>query len=636
MEDCIMADTPKIAYLSARKLGRKYLSDNEKKENHGYLPVLDDRLQGVEVVGEINVGQHEIPLKKIIGTRTAQRSTSFAGNFMPLLEEDTEFGQKWMSLYASHIQEGIKYPIKVYEYINRYYVQEGNKRVSVLNYCGAASIDAQITRVIPKRDESNKDISIYYEFLDYDRRAVFENLWFSRQGNFTKLVHFAEKCREYQQLDESVTQIIKDTHRSFRAAYKRVGPKGLNITTGDALLEYTRLFGFPYSHTASEIARNIQTAQAQFQQVSLGASQVTVEENEPAAVPSSWNVFTKRPKTVNVAFAFEDTPETNAWTRLHDVGRKRLEFKYRDKIGVDCAYNVQPHGEACYQALRALAEKKPDVLFTTSGHMSDITLRIALEYPDMIVLNCDRAQDDKKLNTYFPKTQDAMFLSGVIAGAMSDKNRIGFMTNSQFRRSLTYDVNAFALGARIVNPRAQVINCLLTHQDDFREQNRVCCEFSRFGADVAFVQQSYSNPLARKSMPGVFAQLYMLHPQYGFPFECIGAASCDWFVFYDRVVSGILSGESMPLGTGVDEAIHFGWGIDAGLVDVFGVDAFMGHNAMRLLGIFRSLLAGGKLHPFTGPVYDRDGVLRIERFHTPTLSEIQSMDWYAEPIVKVI
>lgn len=631
-----MADTPKIAYISARKLGRKFVSDNGKNEYHGYLQVLDEKLQGVEIVGEINLGLHEIPLKKIIGTRTAGRVNAFSGDFMPLLDEDTEFAQKWMSLYSSHIDEGIKYPIKVYEYINRYYVQEGNKRVSILNYCGAASVYAQVIRVIPKRDESNDTISIYYEFLDFDRRAVFDNLWFSRRGSFTRLVEAAKRCKAYRNLNISIAEIIKDTHRNFRSAYKRVGPKGLSITTGDALLEYIRVFGFPYAHSSDEFIKNIQTAAAQFQQVALGAGQVTVEDNEPAHAPSSWNVFSKRPKSVSVAFAFEGTPDTNAWTRLHDVGRKRLEYKYGDKVKVNSAYNVPTVGEECYQALRALAEKKPDVLFTTSGHMSDITLRIALEYPDMIVLNCDRAQENKKLNTYFPKTQDTMFICGVVAGAMSMSNKLGFMTNSQFRKDLTYDVNAFALGARIVNPRIQVMNYLLTQQDDFNEQNRVCYEFSRFGADVAFVQQSYTNPIARKTMPGVFAQLYMLHPKLGFPFECIGAASCDWFVFYDRVVGGLLSGESMPLGTGADEAIHFGWGIDTGLVDVYGVDAFMGHNAMRLLGIFRKMVSTGQLHPFTGPVYDTHGNLRIEPYHTPTLAEIQGMDWYAEPVVKVM
>ena len=62
----------------------------------------------------------------------------------------------------------------------------------------------------------------------------------------------------------------------------------------------------------------------------------------------------------------------------------------------------------------------------------------------------------------------------------------------------------------------------------------------------------------------------------------------------------------------------------------------MGHNAMRLLGIFRKMVSTGQLHPFTGPVYDTHGNLRIEPYHTPTLAEIQGMDWYAEPVVKVM
>ena len=108
-----MPDTPQVAYAAARKLGRKYVSENANKEFHGYLPVLDERVQSVDVEGEINLGLHDIPLAKIVGTRTANRSNAFAGNFMPLLEEDTEFGQKWMNLYDSHIREGLREPIKV-------------------------------------------------------------------------------------------------------------------------------------------------------------------------------------------------------------------------------------------------------------------------------------------------------------------------------------------------------------------------------------------------------------------------------------------------------------------------------------------------------------------------------------------
>lgn len=631
-----MADTAQAAYTAARKLGRKFVSDNAAREYHGYLPVLDDRLQGVEIMGEISLGLHEIPLKKVVGTRTEGRSNAFAGNFMPLLESDSEFGVKWMNLYASHIQEGIREPIKVYEYINRYYVQEGNKRVSVLKYCGSPSVDAMVTRVIPQRDESNLDISIYYEFLDFDRRAVFDNLWFTRRGGFTYLVRLTETfMKNFPEAGKLGTaELIRQTHKTFRTAYKRVGPHGLNLTTGDALLEYIRLFGYPYGQDLDTIARNIRTATAQFQIAAVQGEQTTVEEKTPEK-SGGWSVFTRRPKQVRAVFAFSGRPENNPWTRQHEAGIRRLEYKYREKLQITRIYDVPEEPGTCYRMLNAAMEQKPDVLFTTNPSMSNVSMRVALENPDTAVFNCDRAQERKNLNTYFPKTQDVTYLCGVVAGAMTRKDKLGFMSSKLFRNDSTYDVNAFALGAQVVNPRVKVMNYLLQEPDDYREQNHACLEFTRFGADVAFVMQSFTNPVSRKAFPGIFGQLYVLHPEYGFPDECIGAAACDWFVFYDWIISSIFNGELSPAQSGEGEAIHFGWGLNTGLVDVYGVDAFMGHNAMRLLEIFRGVVASGRVHPFYGPVFDQAGTLRIEEYHTPTLMEIQNMDWYAENVIKI-
>lgn len=70
---------------------------------------------------------------------------------MPLIAGESEFGSKWMYLYKAHMEEGIRDPIKVYEYLNWFYVVEGNKRVSVLKYCDAYSISAVVTRLIPKK-----------------------------------------------------------------------------------------------------------------------------------------------------------------------------------------------------------------------------------------------------------------------------------------------------------------------------------------------------------------------------------------------------------------------------------------------------------------------------------------------------
>ena len=201
-------------YKQARAAGKHFVSEHSDSDAKGYLLILDDLIGNVEIAGEINLGTCEIPINKIIGTRTSARSNAFAGNFMPLLPENTEFGAKWMKLYNSHISEGIREPIKVYEYINRYFVQEGNKRVSVLKYLGAVSIEAKVTRLIPKRDENNKLVSIYYEFLDFDRRATFDNLWFSYCGSFTRLVSLVQAWQaEHPDSEETTTDLINSNFK---------------------------------------------------------------------------------------------------------------------------------------------------------------------------------------------------------------------------------------------------------------------------------------------------------------------------------------------------------------------------------------------------------------------------------------
>ena len=217
-----MADYDSSAnYKQARAMGRHYLSEHSDSATKGYLYILDDLLDNVEICGEINLGTTEIPIHKILGTRTSARSNAFAGNFMPLLPENTEFGAKWCKLYESHIREGIREPIKVYEYLNRYFVQEGNKRVSVLKYLGAVAIEARVTRLIPKRDESNKQISIYYEFLDFDRRATFDNLWFSHRGGFTGLVNLVETWQhEHPECKTATADLINASFKAFRLCYR--------------------------------------------------------------------------------------------------------------------------------------------------------------------------------------------------------------------------------------------------------------------------------------------------------------------------------------------------------------------------------------------------------------------------------
>ncbi len=87
---------------------------------------------------------------------------------MPLLDLKTEFATKWVNLCVSHVDEGIRDPITCYEYMGRFYVQEGNKRVSVLKYFDASSITGNVTRVVPQYSD-DPAVQMYYEFMHFTR-----------------------------------------------------------------------------------------------------------------------------------------------------------------------------------------------------------------------------------------------------------------------------------------------------------------------------------------------------------------------------------------------------------------------------------------------------------------------------------
>jgi basic membrane lipoprotein Med (substrate-binding protein (PBP1-ABC) superfamily) len=624
-----MADQEsRLAYINARKLAKKYVSDYADTETKGYLPVLDERLRSVVIVGEINLGYHEIPLSKIIGTKTSARSNSFAGNFMPLLSEDTEFAQKWQAVYTSQLNEGIREPITVYEYINRYYVLEGNKRVSILKYVGAASIYGNIIRLLPERDESNTEISIYYEFLDFDKRLFFNNLWFSRKGSFTRLVRQTQHfLKHHPEIKSDIGTVINHVHRIFREAYKSVNLKGLRFTTGDALVEYIGVFGYPYYATAKELKKNIRNAYSQFL-VAAGErtrESIEVSQEQGATYLSKTGIF-KSPNRITVALAFEGTPETSLWTRFHVRAIDRIENKYKEYLKVERLYNVSLHGSQCYRDIAGLAEKKPDILFTTNPAMSNASLRIALENPDIIVLNCDTPHEGKNLHTYFFKMYDLTFLCGVLSAAMSETGRLGYMSTGL--KLPTYELNAFAIGARMINPRTQVFDFAMTGVNDWKEHDKARYEFARHGADIAFCLHSPDNPLDRKAFPEVYAQIYRIDRNKGYPLESLAGASFDWEPYYEKVISDAIIGKSsLLIGHMEGNPIHFGWGLSTGVMDIFPVNSVIG-VAGRLLRIFRDLIKENRINPFEGPIYDNQGNMRIDWNYVPTLMEIQEMDWY--------
>ena len=232
---------PETPYREALKLGKKEYRSCVSKGCYPYLPALEELLPEQGSSGEKDLGLTSVPAEFITGTRTRGRANVFARNFMPLAGENSEFAQKWERLCQSHLKEGIRDPIKVYEYMNRYYVEEGNKRVSVLKFYGAVTIPARVIRVLPVKNDAPEQRR-YFELLDFYRLSGVNFLEFCRAGSAQRLQKLLGKAPGQVWTPEE-RSAFTTAYYAFRAAFLAQGGEDLHLTAGDAMLAFLEVYG---------------------------------------------------------------------------------------------------------------------------------------------------------------------------------------------------------------------------------------------------------------------------------------------------------------------------------------------------------------------------------------------------------
>ena len=230
-------------YVTAYKAGHK---EYKKRLAAGLDPhpaVLDEMIPQTCCDTYLDIGLVDIPVERIIGTRSAGRITAFSASFLPLLPPDTEFAAKWLFLCNAHLSpEGLRDPILCYEYLGNFYVQEGNKRLSVLRSFGATRIPGTVRRILPAPSDEPY-IKAYYEFLDFYKDSEIYDVQYRTPGNYAKLLSFLGK--------EPGTVWTQWEQRTFRAyfqyfqdAFLSLGGQKLSLSPEEALLIWLELHSF--------------------------------------------------------------------------------------------------------------------------------------------------------------------------------------------------------------------------------------------------------------------------------------------------------------------------------------------------------------------------------------------------------
>ena len=607
-------------YAQALRQGQKEYRELMMAGKPAHPAVLDEILADNLTETVVDIGTLEIPAERIVGTKSAGRITAFTASFRPLLEPKSEFATKWINLCAAHLGDtGITDPIACYEYLGNFYVQEGNKRVSVLRYFDAPRIPGTVKRIMPPQSDDPR-IKAYYEFVEFYKASRLYIIQFRRPGDYARLLSYMGK-KNGEVWTEEERRTFNAYYHYFLDAFHSLNPLD-DVLPEEALLLWLKLYPFQDLGrlTAAQLKKSLLAIREDViasakKEDSVKVQTKAEDEGKSSLVSRIVSVL----ETLEVAFVHQLEPSQSAWVMGHEEGRQYIKEVFGDRIRVRSYYGANTSEKAEELIEQAVADGA-EVVFTTAPPLSRATLKAAVKYPKIRFLNCSVDQPYSSIRTYYGRIYESKFITGAIAGAMAQNDRIGYIASYPIF-GVTASINAFALGAQLTNPRAQI------------ELRWSCCEGTPqadFFADGIRVVSNRNAPTQSK--------MYLDFCNYGTylmddrgDLVPLGTPIWVWGKFYEFVIRSIFSG-GWKREKGVSTALNYWLGMDSGVIGVNLSDK-LPEGVRQMAKLLQKGLADSTLAPFLRRIVAQDGTVKNDGTRVFTPGELLKMDWLCSNVV---
>ncbi|MCD0158434.1 MULTISPECIES: BMP family ABC transporter substrate-binding protein [unclassified Deinococcus] len=328
------------------------------------------------------------------------------------------------------------------------------------------------------------------------------------------------------------------------------------------------------------------------------------------------------------------------WSYAHDEARKKtekalpwLETKYVESV---------PEGQAT-PVIDRLVKDNCKVIFTTSFGFMDQTLDAAKKYPNVIFAHASGFKRAPNMATYMADFYQIYYLNGMMAAAVSKTDKLGYVAAFPVPE-LKRHISAFALGARAVNPKATVsVKWINAWFDPNKAREAAESLISEGAGALAFTEDTATvvQTAAARKIPSFahYSPMYKFAPDY-----VVSGQIVHWEKIYidflTKVRTGtyntknlqkvdywnLLRGGSVELGAQDGMAINPKW-VPALKAKSMTVNGKKTTVYDRVMALKTEMEKGGKFDPFTGPIKDRNGILRVPAGKVATVAELNNMAW---------
>lgn len=601
-------------YEQARRLGLACAAQREAEHQDPDLPVLDKIIENYPAPRQKRLGVQEILTSRIVGTCHNSRTESFAYNFMPLLEEESEFAMKWNSLYHSALEEGLHEPIIAYALFGRYFVEEGNKRVSVMKFLNNPLISAQVIELTLNPNDLPEG-DVYEGYLKFCQATGVSCLLFANRKDYRKLLKILDASQEHP-FDAEEKQKFLSLFYSFESvfdAFKEKKPD-LKATSSDAFLIFLEVYGwqpdkvFPDSELRKELE-------------SLWPAIEAFPQKRSAALLTDTDLSDRKPRLsflrepVAAALITQGNPASSSWSASHFDGFAQMKDQLKDNVRT-MVYTDANTPQEVEKDVREAISRGAQVIFTSHPMMLQITNQLAAKYPRIKFLNCSLNPDSAAVRTYYTRGYEILFLQGMAAGALTTTPAIGYIADYPIYGAVA-DINAFALGVNMVRPDARVYLDWSTTESPTNQDFPLQMDFLYISG------QDFDTRIRHGKRFGLF------DVRQG-KFMNIASTDQHWNVFYSQVILSLLNrtyfnDEQLSQSS----SINYWLGLSNGLIDITLSDQ-LPQGLHRLIQQIKNDLLENRFFIFEETVPDLSQPMPLDR------NAIAKMDWLVDNVMGVI
>jgi basic membrane protein A and related proteins len=325
-----------------------------------------------------------------------------------------------------------------------------------------------------------------------------------------------------------------------------------------------------------------------------------------------------------VAWIYVGPHNDAGWSQAHDQGRLNVQKMLGSKVQTTFKENV-PEGPQTAQVIDSLVRDGNKLIFATSFGYQDAMVAAAKKYPGVKFEQATGYKVSKNLGEYYGAGEDAIYLSGMAAGAATKKGVVGYVVPFAIPEVIRH-TNAFTLGVQATHPGATVkIVWTKSWLAPDKEKKAAESLHTSGGADV--LGQNVDSPATGQYSESVGIPWvgYDSDAKSFAPKSWLTAAVYNWGPYYLKQTKAAMNG-TWKTGS------YWG-GFNDKFIALAPFGAGVSAKTRAAIAAKLAAIKKGAFYEFQGPIYDQSGKLRVPKGKKLSLGDILAMNWLVKGVV---